>query len=64
MADNWGHPVNILGTLEQSIKDAGFINVKTKDYKIPVRSWPKHPVYKEAGRLNLEQVDTGLEVRD
>ena len=64
VADNWGHPVNILGTMEQSIKDAGFINVRTKDYKIPVGSWPKHPVYKEAGRLNLEQVDTGLEVGD
>ena len=62
IGEKWGHPFNIIGTMKESLVDAGFVNVKEVEYKIPVGTWPKHKVYKEAGRCNLEQLETGLEV--
>lgn len=54
-------PMDIFRTMKDSIAAAGFINLQEKEYKIPIGQWPKHPIYKEVGRLALEQFMTGLE---
>lgn len=62
LAEKTGRSVDILPTMRKGIEDAGFVNVGEEDYKIPVGTWPKNKVMKEAGRLNLEQIDIGMEV--
>lgn len=54
-------PMDIFRTMKDSIAAAGFINVQEKEYKIPIGPWAKHPIYKEAGRINLQQFLTGLD---
>lgn len=56
-----GRPLNIFETMKESITAAGFTNVQEQLYKIPIGTWPKNKLYKEAGRLNLDQLLTGLE---
>ncbi|OJD32350.1 methyltransferase domain-containing protein [Diplodia corticola] len=43
------------------LKDAGFVNVHTRVYKIPLGPWPKDPKMKEVGLVNLMQYLDGLE---
>ncbi|KAL1646551.1 hypothetical protein SLS58_003137 [Diplodia intermedia] len=43
------------------LKDAGFVNVQTRMYKIPLGPWPKDPKMKEVGLVNLMQYLDGLE---
>lgn len=62
LAEKTGRPVDILPTMRKEIEEAGFVNVEEQNYKIPVGTWPKNKVMKEAGRLNLEQIDIGMEV--
>ena len=47
--------------LEEWANDAGFQRVHTQRFKFPIGIWPKHPVLKEVGRLNLCQILEGLE---
>lgn len=60
-ARNW-KPMDTFRTMKDRIALAGFINIQEHTYKIPIGTWPKHQTYKEAGRLALEQFETGLEV--
>ena len=55
-----GRPMDTVDTMRSSIEAAGFINVHEKLYKSPFGSWPKHPVFKDAGRLNEAQFRTGM----
>lgn len=57
----WGRPLDIFETMKADITAAGFTNVQEQLYKIPIGPWPKHPLYKEAGKWNLDQLLTGLE---
>ena len=59
-----GRPFNTYDTMKDSIEAAGFVNVQEKVYKVPVGTWAKHPVYKDAGRLNELQFMEGMEVSD
>lgn len=43
------------------LEKAGFINIQEKEYKLPLGGWPKHPTYKDAGHVNLQQWRSGLE---
>ena len=56
-----GRPFDVRTRMEQRMKDAGFINVKTQDYKVPVGTWPRLQVYKDAGRVNKTQIAVGME---
>ncbi|EPS35960.1 hypothetical protein H072_10565 [Dactylellina haptotyla CBS 200.50] len=35
------------------LKDAGFVNVRQETYKLPIGTWPKDPVEKQIGAMNL-----------
>ena len=47
--------------MRAAIEKAGFVNAQEKLYKLPIGGWPKHPVYKDAGRVNREHWKSGLE---
>lgn len=47
--------------MKARIEAAGFINVHVQDYKIPLGTWPKHPIYKDAGRVKAAEVKSGIE---
>lgn len=59
-----GRPFNTYDTMKDSIKAVGFVNVQEKVYKVPIGTWAKHPLYKDAGRLNELQFMEGMEVSD
>lgn len=56
-----GRPMDICYTIRDSVAAAGFTNIHEKVYKLPLGAWPRHPLYKEAGRLYLEEITVGLE---
>lgn len=45
--------------MRERIEEAGFINIHQQDYKMPIGSWPKIQVYKDAGRLCKQQTEAG-----
>ncbi|KAK2018692.1 methyltransferase domain-containing protein [Colletotrichum eremochloae] len=47
--------------LKDWVREAGFVNITHKKYKMPVGPWPKDPYYKEIGMCNLIQILDGLE---
>lgn len=53
--------MDIYHTFEQSIEEAGFINVHKTDYKVPIGEWPRLQVYKDAGRVCKKAMKNGLE---
>ena len=61
-AEVTGRPMDMCYTMKDNILAAGFTNLQEKAYKIPVGTWPKHPIFKEAGRLYYKEVSAGLEV--
>ena len=42
------------------MRDAGFVNVHRKKYKMPIGPWPKNPMLKEAGRFGLVALLDGM----
>ena len=48
-------------TQERWAKDAGFVNVEHKVFKLPIGPWPMDPKLKEIGLFNLAQLLAGLE---
>ncbi|EQB56141.1 methyltransferase domain-containing protein [Colletotrichum gloeosporioides Cg-14] len=47
--------------LEGWVKDAGFVNVRHKMFKIPIGTWPKDARLKDLGHMNVIQIMDGLE---
>lgn len=47
--------------MQSRIEAAGFTNIQVQNYKFPVGTWPKHPIYKDAGRVNKVRVQSGME---
>jgi hypothetical protein len=47
--------------LSTYIRDAGFVDVEERVYKVPVNSWPANPHMKELGRWNLLHITQGAE---
>lgn len=47
--------------MRSRIEAAGFTNIQQQDYKMPLGTWPKHPVYRDAGRVNIQMLKNGLE---
>lgn len=54
-------PIDTEERMEGRIRAAGFINVQRQNYKAPIGTWPKLPVYKDAGRVSKEQFLSGIE---
>lgn len=56
-----GRELDTTDHLQRRIEAAGFTNLQSQDYKMPLGNWAKHPIYKDAGRVNLVQMTTGLD---
>ncbi|KFY28414.1 hypothetical protein V493_02946 [Pseudogymnoascus sp. VKM F-4281 (FW-2241)] len=56
-----GRALDTQTTMRDSIAAAGFTEIHEKLYKCPIGEWPKHPVYKDAGRVNAVHWKSGLE---
>ena len=56
-----GKPMDVYNTFETWIAEAGFTDIKSCRYKVPIGDWPKLDVYKHAGRVALQQFKSGLE---
>lgn len=60
-----GEAAGTTGKVTDMMRDlaekAGFINIHERDYKFPIGTWPKHPVYKEAGEMFEQSFREGLQ---
>lgn len=54
-------PLDTCFEMRSRIEAAGFINVHQQDYKCPIGTWPSLPVYKDAGRMGMQQFKAGME---
>lgn len=43
------------------MRDAGFINITRRNFKLPIGPWPKDERLKEAGRLGLANIVYGVQ---
>lgn len=46
--------------LETAMKDAGFVDVKVQEFKLPIGLWPAKPNLREAGKFALGSMLAGL----
>lgn len=56
-----GNPQTMFKEMRGRIEKAGFVNVQEKIMKIPFGDWPKHPIYKDAGRCNKIHYLSGID---
>lgn len=61
-AANLGNTMDVERTMKGTIENAGFVNVHERRFKCPIGSWPRHPIYKDAGRMCLTYLKNGMEV--
>ena len=54
-----GRPVPTKEWLEQTLRDAGFVDVVVKTWKHPMGGWPKNKDLKQAGKLFVVSTETG-----
>lgn len=54
-------PIDTQERMEARIRATGFTNVQRQDYKVPIGTWPKLQVYKDAGRVSKQQFLSGVE---
>lgn len=59
--DRRGVRMDTTDKMRSRIEAAGFTNIHEKNYKVPLGSWPKHPVFKDAGRIGMHTYQAGLE---
>ena len=55
-----GVPMDTTDKMRSRIEAAGFTNIHEKLYKVPLGTWPKHPIYKDAGRIAIDRKSTRL----
>lgn len=60
-AEKMGRPLTGLAACTDKMKEVGFVNMKHKDYKWPLNSWPKDEHLREIGRWHCVNIDLGLE---
>ena len=58
-AERADRPLDTMQKMRERIEQAGFINIHQQDYKMPIGTWPKMQVYKDAGRLCKQQAEAG-----
>lgn len=56
-----GRPLDTQTKSVSYFKNAGFVDVVDKLYKAPIGGWAKNKIYKDAGRVNREHWNAGLE---
>lgn len=56
-----GQPIDNETSMRARIEAAGFININEKSHILPIGPWARHPVYKDAGRVNHAQWMSGAE---
>lgn len=54
-----GNCMHVTDLMREGIESAGFINIHERVFKFPIGDWPKHPIYKEAGRLQMKSYKDG-----
>lgn len=59
--EKMGRTFKIPNQSRQLIKEAGYVDVVEKRYKIPVGGWMEDQRWKEIGKWNLLYLTTGLE---
>lgn len=56
-----GRECDIIDTMPEVIRKAGFVDVHEKSYKWPIGPWPRDQKYKEAGTVNFQHWMSGME---
>ncbi|KAK1781459.1 S-adenosyl-L-methionine-dependent methyltransferase [Copromyces sp. CBS 386.78] len=56
-----GQPCPTGSTIEDGLKEAGFVNIVVKDYKVPVSPWSEDPKMKELGLYLYAALNPDLE---
>lgn len=54
-------PLNTYYTMADSITKAGFVDLEELIYKLPVGTWPRQSLMREAGKLNEMQILKGFD---
>ena len=68
-ANEWSRAIQMISlngfcrpeVLEQQMRDAGFINITRRNFKLPIGPWPKDERLKDAGRLGLANIVYGVQ---
>lgn len=53
-------PLDVMEKMRSRMEAAGFMNVHQHDYKMPIGTWPKLRIYKDAGRVCQAQAEAGV----
>ena len=61
LAEDAGRPFDVHARMKERMEAAGFKNIQMQEYKVPMGTWPKMEVYKDAGRVNKTQFMRGVE---
>ena len=56
-----GRSLDVIDTMTEKIRKAGFVDIEEKMYKWPIGPWPRDQRYKEAGTVNFEHWMSGME---
>ncbi|KAJ5728604.1 uncharacterized protein N7483_003112 [Penicillium malachiteum] len=56
-----GRPLTTQETMRGALKQAGFVDIQEKLYKVPMGPWPRDKLLKEVGLLNYHHWMVGLE---
>lgn len=56
-----GQKMDDTARLAGRVKDAGFVDIQEKNYKVPCGTWPKDKRYREIGMWTKEISQTGAE---
>jgi hypothetical protein len=56
-----GRELTAIDTMSESIRKAGFVDVREKEYKWPIGPWPRDKKFKEAGVVNFQHWMSGME---
>lgn len=56
-----GRECEIIDTMADSLRKAGFVDVHEKNYKWPIGPWPRDQNLKEAGTINFQHWLSGME---
>lgn len=60
-AEDTDNDVDTADTMRGLIEEAGFMDVQEKVTKVPIGPWAKHPIYKQAGGVNMISFKSGVE---
>ncbi|KAI5468173.1 S-adenosyl-L-methionine-dependent methyltransferase [Mariannaea sp. PMI_226] len=56
-----GRPFFVHDIQQKAVEEAGFVDIKTVDYKIPIGDWPKDPKLAEVGRFVKLTLENDIE---